>query len=148
MIPLLLTLVVTLTITPDADLEYLGALLCSECCGMPREAQQLTAETLVYDYLEHGRHWLPRRWYAPLKPCDNCVEIIRETLELSVLRQCRLVGSARDVEFWRAGGYIAPDAIPDYEWNAHNMTVAAFDCRLREAPVRLAWECEGERCPQ
>jgi len=78
MIPLLITLIITTTVTPDADLQYLGALLCGETCGMPRAAQQLTAETLVYDYLEHGRHWLPRRWYAPLKECEGCVEIVRD----------------------------------------------------------------------
>jgi len=148
MIPLLITLIITTTVTPDADLQYLGALLCGETCGMPRAAQQLTAETLVYDYLSHGRHWLPRRWYAPLKPCEACVEIVREVLELSALRQCRLVGSGDDVLTWRAGGYIAPDARPDYEWTAHDMTVAAFDCVARPAPVRAAWECEGERCPR
>jgi len=148
MISLLLAIVITTTVTPNADLQYLGGLLCGETCGMPREAQQLTAETLAYDYLEHGIHWLPRRWYAPLKLCKSCIEIIRKTLELPVLRQCRLVGSGYDVDHWRAGGYIALDAVPDYSWTAHGMTVAAFDCVERKAPARLTWECEGERCPR
>jgi len=148
MIPLLLTLIITTTVTPDADLEYLGALLCGETCGMPRAAQQLTAETLVFDYLEHGRHWLPRRWYAPLKPSKLATEIVRDALKKPALRQCRLIGNGNDVLFWRAGGYIAQDAVPDYLWIAHGMTVAAFDCVEREARVRVVWECEGERCPR
>jgi len=148
MIPLLLTLIIITTVTPDADLKYLGALLGGETCGMPRAAQRLTAETMVFDYLERGRHWLPRRWYAPLKPCEGCVEIVRDVLELTVLRRCRLVGNGDDVLTWRAGGYIASDAVPDYEWSARGMTVAAFDCVTKKAPVRVVWECEGERCPQ
>jgi len=37
MISLLLALVITTTITPDADLEYLGGLLCGETCGRKNE---------------------------------------------------------------------------------------------------------------
>lgn len=147
MLGLLLAIVITTTATPDADVEYLGALLCGETCGMSVQAQAFVAESLAYDYLAHGRHWLPRRWYAPPKPNERTMEIMRDVLELETFRVCRLVGNRWDVDFWRAGGYIAPDAEPDYLWQSHGMTVAAFDCAWRARPVRMLWSCEGDSCP-
>lgn len=44
MLGLLFAVVITATVTPDADVEYLGALLYGETCGMPVEAQSLVAE--------------------------------------------------------------------------------------------------------
>lgn len=41
MISLLLTLVITTTITPDADIDYLGALLCESVWLSPRTVKAL-----------------------------------------------------------------------------------------------------------
>lgn len=147
MTTLLLILTITTTVTPDADLAYLGALLCGEACGMPEPALQLVSESIAIDYLEHGRYWLDGRWYAPLKPNERATEIMRATLELETFRACRLVGNAGDVEYWKANGYLETDAQPDYEWTAHGMTVAAFGCVRRAARVRPVWSCEGDGCP-
>ena len=147
MFGLLLAVVITTTTTPDADVEYLGALLCGETCGMPVEAQAFVAESLAYDYLAHGRLWLRGRWYAPLKGNEQATELMRAALELEAFRVCRLVGNGRDADYWRAGGYIAPDAVPDYEWQSHGMTVAAFDCARRARPARVLWSCQGDGCP-
>lgn len=149
MIALLLTLTLTTTVTPGADLAYLGALLCGESCGMNQEAMSLVAENLALDYLEHGRPWLRRRWYAPLKYNEAATEIMRAVLELEVFRACRLVGNGNDADYWRANGYLPPDAVPDYEWTAHGMTVAAFGCVRRKALIKRFDQLECiDRCPQ
>lgn len=142
------SLLLTLTVTPATDPAYLGGLLCGEACGMGAQAQQLVAENIAYDYLAHGRHWLPSRWYAPPRANKQAVEIMRGALRLETFRVCRLVGNGRDVDYyWRANGYLPPDATPDYEWQSRGMTVAAFDCSWRARPVRVLWSCEGDGCP-
>lgn len=147
MIALLLTLIITTTVTPADDVAYLGALLCGEACGMPDQALQLVAESIAVDYIEHGIHWLPRRWYARPKPNEHATDIMRQTLELETFRACRLVGSGSDWIYWSENGYLPPDAVPDYLWQAHGMTVAAFGCVERAARVRPVWSCEGDKCP-
>lgn len=147
MIHLLLALVITTTVTPDSDIDYLGSLLCGESCGMGREAMQLVSESIVIDYLEHGRHWLDGRWYAPLKPNKQANEIIRETLELEVFRACRLIGNGKDWLYWSENNYLPRDAVPDYIWTNRGMTLAAFDCVYRAARIRPVWECNDNLCP-
>lgn len=143
-------LILTIIITPtESDLEYMGALLCGETCGMPRAAMEFVAGQLRHDWYSMGTRGLTRRWYAPLKPSRAATRIVREAFENEAVggERCRLVGNARDVIYWSENGYLPPDAVPDYHWESRGMSVSAFDCVWRRFQVRR-WKCEGDACPQ
>ena len=148
----IITITITSPVPTDADLAYMGALLCGEACGMPQGAMQLVADNIAFNYTEHGTHWLRTRWYAPLRSNDAATEMMRKTLMRATLEGqgspylwCRLVGSKADKAYWLEHGYV--EAEPDFTWSVRELEVNAYDCRWR-MPVVRRWECEGDGCPQ
>ena len=146
---LVLALVITMTIPSQDDVATIAALACGESCGMPRAAQELIIANLFYDAAQHGVDWLPRRWYAPPRPNAKMEALAWSVVERMQQgerwKRCGLIGSAGDMIFWLAGGYVEGD--PDYQWVQGKYQVNAFGCYW-PVVVFEALGCEGERCPQ
>lgn len=150
MLILLITVTLTLPQPTDADLNYMGALLCGETCGMGRECMEFVASQLRHDwYLMGGTHRLDDRWYAPLKPNREATRIVRDAFKGNAIggERCRLIGNSHDVIYWSRNGYLELGAVADYYWESGGMSILAFDCSWREYRI-VRWTCEGERCPR
>lgn len=142
---LALVMLVQVAIPTQADLEHMAAVVCGEACGMPLAAQRLVAENVRRDWYRLGTERLYTRWHA-YKEAGANIDLLRQVFaEPYRFPKCKLVGSKTDAVYWKANGYLPPDAVPDFSWAVLDgrYEVNAFGCFHPVVPVRVKEKAPG-----